>query len=72
MATHPDHRAKGVGTKLMHFAFDHLNSLKADVLWCNARENALAFYERLGLVIEGPPFDIAGIGEHFLMYKKLP
>ena len=72
MATHPDHRSKGLGSKLMRFAMDHLNNQKADLLWCNARENALEFYKRLGFAIEGPPFDVPGIGEHFLMYRKLP
>jgi GNAT superfamily N-acetyltransferase len=72
MATHPEHRSKGVGTQLMHFAIDQLNSLGTDVLWCHARINAVEFYKRLGLGIEGPLFHVEGIGEHYLMYRRLP
>jgi ribosomal protein S18 acetylase RimI-like enzyme len=72
MATHPDHRSKGVGTQLMQFAIEQLITQKADVLWCHARINAIAFYKRLGLAIEGPQFNVPGIGEHYLMYRKLP
>lgn len=71
MATHPDLRRKGAGTELMNAALEQLRALQADRLWCNARLRAVPFYERLGLVTEGPEFDIPGIGEHFLMHREI-
>ena len=71
MATHPVHQGKGAGEKLMRFAIDHLHAQKADLLWCNARIKAVPFYERLGLVVEGDAFEIAGIGTHYLMHRKI-
>lgn len=71
MATHPDHRGRGAGAQLLRFAVDHLAHLKADVLWCNARQEAMGFYTRLGFEVQGPPFDIPGIGEHFLMHRRV-
>ena len=71
MATHPDFRAQGAGAKLIRFAIEHLHAQRADLLWCNARENAKGFYEKLGFVIHGEPFQIAGIGEHFVMYRRI-
>lgn len=71
MATHPDHQSKGVGAKLIRFALEHLLAQKADLLWCNARIKAVPFYERLGFQIEGDAFEIAGIGTHYMMRRKV-
>ncbi|MBP6390042.1 MAG: GNAT family N-acetyltransferase [Flavobacteriales bacterium] len=71
MAVHPDQRGKGVGGKLLVFGFDHLRDLKADLLWCNARDNAKGFYLAHGMEVHGPPFTIEGIGEHQLMFRRL-
>jgi len=71
MATQADFRGQGVGRKLMDFAIDHLRSQNSDLLWCNAREVARGFYTRLGFEVVGPPFRIEGIGEHFVMARKL-
>ncbi|MBK8498531.1 MAG: GNAT family N-acetyltransferase [Flavobacteriales bacterium] len=71
MATHPDHRNKRAGEKLMRFAMEHLQAQKADQLWCNARIKAVPFYERLGLNMEGDSFEIEGIGTHYLMWRKI-
>ena len=70
MASHPDFQGQGAGGRLLRFAFEHLRSQHADLLWCNARVKAVGFYEREGLVKEGPEFDIPGIGGHFVMYKR--
>ncbi len=71
MATHPDHRGRGHGSALLRFALDHLRAQKADLLWCNARDNALPFYRGLGFTTHGGVFDIPGIGPHHLLALKL-
>lgn len=71
MATHPDHQGKGIGTQLLRFGLDHLRAMKADLVWCNARSGALRLYAKEGFAEEGGPFVLEGIGEHYLMYKRL-
>ncbi|MCB0793613.1 MAG: GNAT family N-acetyltransferase [Flavobacteriales bacterium] len=71
MAVHPEHRGRKIGARMMEFAIDHLGSRKADLLWCNAREVAKGFYLGLGMQTRGEPFDIAGIGPHFLMHRRV-
>ncbi|MBK9286155.1 MAG: GNAT family N-acetyltransferase [Flavobacteriales bacterium] len=71
MATEPERRGAGLGTDLIHFALEHLRAQQADVLWCNARENALPFYAKLGFTTHGGEFDIPGIGPHYLLSIKL-
>lgn len=71
MASHPDFQGQGAGGRLLRFAMEHLSAQHADVLWCNARVKAVAFYEREGFMREGPLFDISGIGGHYLMHLKL-
>ena len=71
MATHPDFQGQGAGARLMQFALTHLKAQHADLVWCNARVNAVAFYERAGFTTVGERFEIPGIGGHFVMYKRL-
>ena len=46
----------GLGAMLLRDAIDRCRSLGASVLWCNARDSAARFYERLGFVQEGDGF----------------
>jgi len=71
MATHPDQRGQGFGALLMQVAFEQLLQLHADRLWCYARMRAVPFYERIGLITEGPEFDIPGIGGHYVMHRPI-
>jgi ribosomal protein S18 acetylase RimI-like enzyme len=71
MATHPDFQNQGAGTKLLTFALDHLKAQRADLLWCNARSNAKAFYERANFTVVGVPFTIEGVGEHYVMQRRI-
>ena len=71
MATHPEFRGQGAGAKLIRFAIEHLRAQRADLLWCNARENAKGFYEKLGFGTYGESFSIEGIGEHFVMFHRI-
>jgi ribosomal protein S18 acetylase RimI-like enzyme len=78
MATHPSVRGKGYGKALVRFALHFFSANEADlsekapdVMWCNAREVAVLFYESLGFQIASPRFDIPGIGAHRVMYLKM-
>jgi ribosomal protein S18 acetylase RimI-like enzyme len=39
-------------------------------IWFNARIIAIGFYEKLGYVKIGEPFEIDTIGIHYIMYKQ--
>lgn len=71
MATAQEHRGKGMGAALLRSGLEHLHHLKADLVWCNAREAALGFYEREGFTSQGAAFLIEGIGLHHLMFRQL-
>lgn len=71
MAVPPSHQRHGFGRRVLLFGLEHARHMKADLVWCNAREGAVAFYARAGFVAEGAPFAIEGIGLHQLMYLRL-
>lgn len=67
MATNPEQAGQGIGSRFLQALHEELD----DSWWCNAREVAVRFYERNGLTRIGGPFDIPGIGPHYVMvYKK--
>ena len=67
MATLPEHRGLGAGSKMMLKAFELLKQRNTDVLWCNARIVAVDFYKKLGLKTIGDKFEIKPIGDHYVM-----
>ncbi len=72
MATHPDHRSKGLGTQLLEFMLQVCREeLDGRTAWCNARTPAVPFYRRHGFVCIGGEFEIAEIGPHFVMRRSL-
>lgn len=71
MAVLPNHLKKGFGERLVAAAEEYAKSAKAGILWFNAREAAVGFYEKLGYQKKGGPFVIQDIGPHYIMYKKL-
>lgn len=67
MATNPRLSGQGIGSRFLQALHQELDAS----WWCNAREVAVRFYERNGLVRVGEPFDIPEIGPHYVMvYKK--
>jgi ribosomal protein S18 acetylase RimI-like enzyme len=72
MATDPNFRGEGFGKALVEFALGYFAGKGTDMMWCNARQRAVGFYESLGFVKIGAPFNIEGIGEHWMMYRALP
>jgi GNAT superfamily N-acetyltransferase len=62
---------KGFGTILIQNIEKYALSNKTNLIWFNARENAVGFYKKLGYTCTGEPFEINEIGTHFKMYKQL-
>lgn len=56
MATAEAARGRGVGRAALDAAVDHVRAAGAVLLWCNARDVALTFYERAGFVVAGAGF----------------
>jgi ribosomal protein S18 acetylase RimI-like enzyme len=67
MATAPETRGCGYGGALLEACISHVRERGGGVVWCNAREPAVGFYERYGLRIVSERFEIAGIGPHYRM-----
>ena len=71
MAVLPEYQKKGIGEKLVFQAEKEAKNRYGELMWFNAREIAVPFYEKLGYEIIGEPFDIGDIGKHLVMFKKL-
>ncbi|MDP6922637.1 MAG: GNAT family N-acetyltransferase [Lutibacter sp.] len=71
MATLPKFQGLGAGALMLKEACLRLQKRQVDLLWCNARERAVGFYQSQGLDIVGRPFQIALIGTHYRMYTML-
>ena len=72
MATAPEHRAEGVGRRVLDTAIDVAVSAGGTLLWCNARTTARSFYERAGFTAVGEPWDEPGLGPHVRMSRRIP
>jgi GNAT superfamily N-acetyltransferase len=71
MATEEAWRSRGVGTRLLAAALDHLREQGAALVWCNARTPARAFYERAGFRVHGEEWVDPLIGPHVAMARPL-
>lgn len=69
MAVLEKFQKKGIGETLVKYAEENAKSRSGKLIWFNAREVAVRFYEKMGYQIIGEPFEIGDIGEHFVMYK---
>ena len=56
MAVAPERQGTGVGRVLLAAAVDRLRAAGVGTLWCNARDVAIPFYERLGWRVTGDGF----------------
>lgn len=71
MATSPKVRGENFGKKVIDFSKQELKNRNVDLLWCDAREVAIGFYEKMGLKTVGDFYNVPQIGPHKLMYYKL-
>lgn len=69
MAILKEYQNMGYGKLLIEEIFNFIESTQVELLWFNARETAVPFYEKLGCIKKGTSYEIPEIGTHFLMYK---
>lgn len=69
MAVLNEYQGLGYGNLMLDEVCKFVATKNADVLWFNARENALKFYGNFGFSVLGDSFEIPEIGTHFLMFK---
>lgn len=60
-ATAPAYQGRGIGSQLLAYTIAAARATGAASLWCDARQGALAFYQRFGLQPEGAAFYKDGI-----------
>jgi GNAT superfamily N-acetyltransferase len=71
MATAEGRRGRGIGVLVLRAALDHVAAAGGELVWCNARVPARAFYERAGFKPHGESWDEADIGPHIAMWIDL-
>jgi predicted GNAT family N-acyltransferase len=71
MATLLKVRRKGFGKIIIDEAIRVLKKKKINILWCNARKEAIPFYEKLNFNIIGEEFNVEKVGVHFKMYAEI-
>ncbi|MFV5688603.1 GNAT family N-acetyltransferase [Flavobacterium sp. ZT3R25] len=71
MAVLKEYQKKGFGEKLILNSEKHCSDQNANLIWFNARKEAIRFYEKMGYQVKGLPFEIKGIGEHVIMFKTM-
>ena len=67
MATADGYRSRGCGQSILDELLRHARAADGRRVWCNARSDAIAFYERAGFVRRGNLFLTAGDRPHYLM-----
>lgn len=71
MAVEERHQGRGLGRALFEAGLAALRERGADLLWANARDDAIGFYERLGMTVAGPGFLAAGGIPHHVVVLDL-
>ncbi|WP_052710904.1 GNAT family N-acetyltransferase [Pseudofrankia sp. DC12] len=71
MATEAEVRGRGIGSRLLSGAIEHVRGQGGGLLWCNARVRAVPFYQRAGLRTRGEPWEEPLIGSHIVMWRVI-
>ena len=71
MATAPEARGRGLGTRVLAELLDHARQHEAALVWCNARPAAEPLYARAGFTVVSATFDVPGVGPHRRMELRL-
>ena len=56
MAILPNAQGKGFGKQLLQYVIEFCKQEGIELLWCNARTNAIVFYEKMAFKTSGVPF----------------
>lgn len=71
MAVLEQHQKKGFGEALLKYCENRIRSNNAKIIWFNARETAIGFYEKAAYQKISDGFEIADIGIHYVLFKKI-
>lgn len=71
MAVLSKYQKFGFGKELVEHSEKFLAEKNTTLIWFNAREVAVKFYEKSGYKITGGAFDIPDVGAHYVMWKEL-
>ncbi|MES2863500.1 MAG: GNAT family N-acetyltransferase [Bacteroidota bacterium] len=69
MAVLAEYQGLGYGNLILSAVCKFVEAENTEVLWFNARENAVSFYQNFGFSVLGNSFEIPEIGTHFVMFK---
>ncbi len=69
MAILSQYQGLGFGNLLLKEVCKFVATKNAEVLWFNARESAIKFYQNFEFSVLGDSFEIPEIGMHFVMYR---
>ena len=69
MAVLNEYQGLGFGNTILDEVCKFVEAKKAEILWFNAREIAVKFYQNYGFSVLGNSFEIPEIGTHFVMFK---
>ena len=70
MAVLENQRKKDFGKALIIYSEEQCKNKNVDLIWFNARMEASGFYEKMGYLKTGIPFEIPDVGKHIVMFKK--
>lgn len=70
MAVDSEKQGLGIGRALVLFALSFCRKKGVSEMMCHARQNVVSFYEKLGFVCYGDPFEEVGI-QHRYMRRKV-
>ncbi|MEI7658252.1 MAG: GNAT family N-acetyltransferase [Phycisphaerae bacterium] len=71
MATDPAIRGTGWGRRLLLACLAHAKAHGGTVMWCDARVEALPFYERMNFLAFGDEYTPPGLRPHRFMWRAL-
>lgn len=71
MATISEVRGRGYGAALVRAGCAYVARQQGTYLWCEGRESALGFYQKLGFAIRGDRFDVPVTGPHFRLWREI-